>query len=122
MGSEFSTFGDIYSYGILLLEAFTGKSPTDDIFINGLNLHEYVKGALPDRAMEIVDPRLLYNEKDTSSRSSHISNDRIVEIVCSVLGIGIACSVNSPRERMDACTAMNELRSIKASLLRTMQH
>nr|GLL37868.1 probable LRR receptor-like serine/threonine-protein kinase At3g47570 [Ipomoea trifida] len=42
MGNEFSTSSDMYSYEILLLEIFTGKSPTDDIFTHGLNLHESI--------------------------------------------------------------------------------
>uniref|UniRef100_A0A7N2LF11 non-specific serine/threonine protein kinase n=1 Tax=Quercus lobata TaxID=97700 RepID=A0A7N2LF11_QUELO len=48
MGNEVSTFGDIYSYGILLLEMFTGKRPTDNIFKDDLNLHDFVRGALPE--------------------------------------------------------------------------
>ena len=48
MGSKASTCGDVYSYGILLLEMFTGKMPTDDMFQDGLNLHNYVKMALPE--------------------------------------------------------------------------
>lgn len=38
------TLGDIYSYGILLLEMFTG---TEDIFKDGLNIYKYISMALP---------------------------------------------------------------------------
>ncbi|XP_028086205.1 probable LRR receptor-like serine/threonine-protein kinase At3g47570 [Camellia sinensis] len=48
MGDMTSTLGDVYSFGILLLEMFTGKKPTDDMFKNHLNLHNFVKNAFPD--------------------------------------------------------------------------
>ncbi|PIA45335.1 hypothetical protein AQUCO_01700699v1, partial [Aquilegia coerulea] len=46
MGSEVSTQGDIYSYGILVLEMFTGKRPTDEMFKDGLTLHDFSEVAL----------------------------------------------------------------------------
>ncbi|XXG71827.1 hypothetical protein AAC387_Pa07g1063 [Persea americana] len=64
MGGEASTFGDIYSYGILLLEMFIGKKPTDEIFNGSLSLHQFVKMALPEQVMEIVDQRLLSIEAE----------------------------------------------------------
>ncbi|KAI8030067.1 putative receptor-like protein kinase, partial [Camellia lanceoleosa] len=48
LGSEMSTDGDVYSYGILLLEMITGKRPTDSIFEEGLNLHTFSRMALPN--------------------------------------------------------------------------
>jgi serine/threonine protein kinase len=39
-GSSVSTQGDVYSLGILLLEMFTGRSPTDEIFNDSLDLHK----------------------------------------------------------------------------------
>ena len=60
MGNEVSPYGDIYSYGILLLEMFTGKRPTDSIFQDNLNLHDFVKAALLEQIIDdIIDPILL---------------------------------------------------------------
>ncbi|KAM3702682.1 hypothetical protein ACJW31_04G043600 [Castanea mollissima] len=61
LGSEVSIKGDVYSYGILLLEMITGKRPTNSVFEGGLNLHNYASMALPDGVMDVVDPKLLNN-------------------------------------------------------------
>ena len=49
MGGKASTDGDTNSYGIFLLEMFLGKRSNDEMFKNGLNLHNFVKMALPER-------------------------------------------------------------------------
>ncbi|XP_028080471.1 LRR receptor-like serine/threonine-protein kinase EFR [Camellia sinensis] len=88
MGNEESTFGDVYSYGILLLEMFTGKRPTDNIFCDSLGLHSFVKTALPEQAASIIaDPRL-FKQKDQSSTNSH----KIQECLIWILKVGITCS------------------------------
>ncbi|KAK3436998.1 hypothetical protein EUGRSUZ_C01824 [Eucalyptus grandis] len=48
MGDMVSTQGDMYSYGILLLEMLTGRRPIEKTFKDHLNLHNFVKVALPD--------------------------------------------------------------------------
>ncbi|XP_074282400.1 uncharacterized protein LOC141606913, partial [Silene latifolia] len=45
LGSGPSTEGDVYSYGILLLELMTGKSPTDSMFKEGYSLHMHAEAA-----------------------------------------------------------------------------
>ncbi|KAK3436971.1 hypothetical protein EUGRSUZ_C01556, partial [Eucalyptus grandis] len=62
MGDMVSTQGDMYSYGILLLEMLTGRRPTEETFKDHLNLHNFVKVALPDRVMEIVDLAIFNGE------------------------------------------------------------
>ena len=62
MGGEASTEGDVYSYGVLVLEMFTGRMSIDDMFKDGLNLHNFVKMALPKRLDQVVDPMLLPKE------------------------------------------------------------
>ncbi|XVE69387.1 hypothetical protein DITRI_Ditri09bG0148200 [Diplodiscus trichospermus] len=59
IGGTVSPESDIYSYGILLLEMITRRRPTDDLFHDGLNLHNFCRMALPERLEEILDFHLL---------------------------------------------------------------
>ena len=53
VGYKVSTYCDVYSYGILLLEMFTRKRHIDNIFQDSLNLHEFVKAVMPERIIDI---------------------------------------------------------------------
>ncbi|KAK3420881.1 hypothetical protein EUGRSUZ_G00456, partial [Eucalyptus grandis] len=64
MGCEVSREGDVYSFGILLLEIFTGLSPTDDKFRDNLTLHSFVAKALPERVLEITDNFMLQEREN----------------------------------------------------------
>ncbi|XP_047961816.1 receptor kinase-like protein Xa21 [Salvia hispanica] len=43
MEGKVSTHGDVYSFGMMLLEMFTGKKPTDDMFDGEMRLKEWLK-------------------------------------------------------------------------------
>ncbi|XP_021720409.1 probable LRR receptor-like serine/threonine-protein kinase At3g47570 [Chenopodium quinoa] len=69
VGSMVSKEGDVYSYGIVLLELMTSINPTDWMFEGGLDLHNHAKSAtlLPNQLINIIDPRLLDNDVGNAS-------------------------------------------------------
>ncbi|KAK4753053.1 hypothetical protein SAY87_021851 [Trapa incisa] len=107
MGSKISKEGDVYSYGILLLEMFTGRKPSDEMFNETLNLHDYCKTALLGRVMEIVDPSL----------HGEIEHEKFHEFITEVIQIGVSCSMESPRDRMRTSDLTARLSSIKEKLV-----
>ncbi|PSS23827.1 LRR receptor-like serine/threonine-protein kinase precursor [Actinidia chinensis var. chinensis] len=114
MGHEVSTNGDVYSYGILLLELFIRKRPTDGMCINGLDLHNLAKLALQERVMEIVDKNLLEEEERTSINSlKQMKSEKISKCLSLIFRIRVACSKQSPRERMSIADAVRELHLAK---------
>nr|XP_023906823.1 probable LRR receptor-like serine/threonine-protein kinase At3g47570 [Quercus suber] len=119
MGSQLSTNGDVYSFGILLLEMLTGRKPTNKLFKDDLNLHNFVKLALPGRVMEIVDHSIFNkvgeNDNMVSSWSDWTSGQ--IECLISVFHIGLACSAQSSIDRMDMNRVALELLSIKRKFL-----
>ncbi|KAL0903312.1 hypothetical protein M5K25_027681 [Dendrobium thyrsiflorum] len=112
LGSQVSTTGDVYSYGILLLELFTGRRPVDKIFKDGLNLHNFVEMATPDRIMEVIDPNLQRQFKDEAENEIQ-SRRATYECLISILQLGLACSKESVRERISMTNATVELHSIR---------
>ncbi|XP_030931263.1 probable LRR receptor-like serine/threonine-protein kinase At3g47570 [Quercus lobata] len=140
-GNEVSIEGDVYSFGVFLLEMFLGKRPTDEMFKDDLNLHSFVRMALPEQLVQIVDPALLvrgveempaaavaareyYNENEIEAdeETQAIVNHSQVEAnvykcLISVLEIGLACSIESQKERMKMEEVSKELHSIKNAFL-----
>ncbi|KAJ8770211.1 hypothetical protein K2173_011552 [Erythroxylum novogranatense] len=115
MGSEASKKGDIYSYGILVLEMFSGRRPVDKIFKDELNLRDFIRMAMPQRLEHIVDPVLLETEA-TREATSRKNDNNAIEInmnlssmkpkvqncLLVVFEIGVTCSSESPNDRMNA--------------------
>ena len=106
-------YGDIYSYGVIFSEMFTGKRPTNDIFKNGVSLRRFVDAeATSEDIMEIIDQAMLSpTEADdvTSNEKRQISENLIL-----ILKVGLACSDRTPREPMCMTNIAAKMRKIRS--------
>jgi len=110
-GLPISTSGDVYSFGIVLLEVFTGKGPTDDVFQGALSLHGYATNGLDNDVMEMAYPASFLQYEGEPYEA--VALRRIRECLYSVISLGISCSKPFPRERMlmkDVATKMHTIR------------
>ncbi|CDP20934.1 unnamed protein product [Coffea canephora] len=94
MGVEASILEDVYSYGILLLEMITRKRPTDDMFMDEFDLHNFM-----------------------TPGGFKTDGGREMECVISLLKIGLKCSEKLPNDRMHMNEVVGKLHLIKDDFL-----
>eukprot|EP00253_Pinus_taeda_P020251 PITA_20251 len=112
LGGAVSSQGDVYSYGILLLEILTRKQPTSGMFIGDLNLHSWVNLAFPDRVKEVID-----NDLFIEVGSDDFEENKVCKCLVSLLRVGLLCSKHSPNERPTMKFVVMALESIKEDLV-----
>ncbi|KAJ0785323.1 putative protein kinase RLK-Pelle-LRR-XII-1 family [Helianthus annuus] len=111
-GSSTSTKGDVYSFGILVLEMVTRKRPTDDMFTQGLNLHKWVKSHYHRHMEHVVDSTLVRTTRDQSPDVKKMWDVAIGEL----LEMGILCTQDSPSNRPTMLDAADDLDRLKRYL------
>ncbi|GJU82163.1 kinase-like domain-containing protein, partial [Tanacetum coccineum] len=110
MGNEMTSSGDVYSFGVLLLELMTGKKPTDNMFNEGLSIHKFASMALPDHIVDVIDgDASVLQSKDANAK-------KVEECLAATIKIGVSCSVDSPSQRMKIDIVVNELQRLSSSL------
>ena len=84
-----------------------------------MNLHKFVKMALlPEQVINVVDPVLLQGR----STGNTTQNNIVIECLISIFEIGVSCSVEQPRERMNIMYVVSRLRTMKNKLVKARVH
>ncbi|CAN6210752.1 unnamed protein product [Urochloa humidicola] len=111
-GSNPTTKGDVYSFGVLVLEMVTRRKPTDDMFEAGLSLHKWVKMNYHGRADAVVDPALVRMVRDQTPEVRRMSDVAISEL----LELGILCTQEQASARPTMMDAADDLDRLKRYL------
>lgn len=102
---KISTKGDVYSYGILILEVITEKRPTDEMFRGGVSFSNWVSMASDDGRTELLEGIVNGNEK----------SPRGYMTLEALLRLGLRCTVDVAENR----PTMREVESTLTKLLHT---
>ena len=114
MGKRASTQGDVYSFGVLLLEIVTGRRPTDGFPVEGSCLHEWVKAQYPNRLQPVVEHALkkYATAAMPKQQCSRVWSNAVLEMV----ELGLMCTQYNPSTRPSMQDVAHEMGRLKEYL------
>ncbi|KAL5699036.1 hypothetical protein ACHQM5_029993 [Ranunculus cassubicifolius] len=112
LGRSASAKGDVYSFGVLVLEMITRKRPTDDMFKEGLSLPKWVKSRYHKHMEEILDPCLV---KSLRGQIPELRNTWEIAII-ELIELGLLCTQENPSTRPTMIDAADDLDRLKRYL------
>ncbi|XVF54883.1 hypothetical protein PTKIN_Ptkin05aG0216500 [Pterospermum kingtungense] len=101
---------DVYSFGILLMETFTGKKPTDEMFDGEMNLRRWVYESLPHAVDRLTDATLLETDHEALAAKK--------ECILSILYLARFCTAELSSKRMTMEEVEIQLQRTKIYFLR----
>lgn len=97
----------------------TGKRPTDEMFNDGLNLHQFAKEAFPLKIGQILDPSIMpdYENEDNDANNDldhdNCLMDGMLNCVTKLVKLGLLCSAVAPKDRPTMQSVYKEVAAIK---------
>lgn len=85
-----STRADVYNFGILLLETFTRKKPTEEMFCGQTSLRSWVLEVGQHSIFDVVDMNLINGELSTKQES-----------LTSIFNLAMDCTFDSASHRIN---------------------
>ena len=116
LGGLVSTKVDVYSYGILLIETFSSKKPTDPMFETDVSLkqwmcHECSNGG---SLINVIDPNLVNEDGGNFSPSME-------QCFHSVMELALSCTAEMPHDRSNMIEVVARLKKISKQFLASIQ-
>ncbi|KAL3500677.1 hypothetical protein ACH5RR_039770 [Cinchona calisaya] len=103
-----STACDVYSFGILLMEVFTRRRPSDEMFDGNLTLKSWVNDSMPNAILQVIDTDLLKPDEEHFTQR--------LECLSLIMGLALNCVQESPKERLNMKVVVDTLQKIKQKI------